>query len=208
MSCSFQKWPWPKTISGERELNWEENTSGRGNILKMYKRHMVCNKLSHQQGAEGCRTWFLAKYRQDYFWEDRHMDVSLLWWLQVFWLLVVSSFLKHYTWSTDFAPFFFKYPFIDLVLCCVVGVERFRKRSCEIDWSGAGEMLRRGRYKLICICLCVCFCFLGVSFQFRICRIVTVTCLVDTQQYRKESSQHNIQNFQITMYNRNIHKSR
>ena len=127
-------------------------------------------------------------------------------------------FLQHYTLSTDSVPIVWQGILLKILLqsfelCCgrlyrVAGMERFRKRSCETDWSGAGEMLRRDRYQRICICVCVCFCFLGVSFQFRICYIVTVTCLVDTQLYIKESSQHNIQNIQITMYNRNIHSSR
>jgi len=47
------------------------------------------------------------------------------------WLTLLSGNITHEVQVLRL--FLTKYSFIDLVFCCVVGVERFRKRSCEID---------------------------------------------------------------------------
>ena len=83
--------------------------------------------------------------------------------------------LTGYYYTCNVFMFFMSYRF----LYCVAGVGRFRKRSCEKDWLGAGELRKRGRYINIFVfaivhvflglCLFwVCVCFWVLVFIYHV----------------------------------------
>ena len=106
----------------------------------------------------------------------------------------MSFFLTKYLFKDLVTKFYVVFwAFIPCCRCGKISQKELRKRliGCRRD-AEEGQVQT-------CLSLSLCL-FLFFGCQFSICRIVTVTCL-DTQLYINESSQHDIQNIQITMYN-------